>query len=87
MRLSYYTIIYKVVIRNLNHSKIATDILDVMAELGHAAMLVVNIKKNHRPLQLFQVKMALKENTKEIFEIKTLIHNRSGDRKTQCKTQ
>jgi len=35
---------------------------------------VVNIKKNHRPLPLFHVELALKENNKEIFKITKLLH-------------
>jgi len=36
---------------------------------------VVNIKKNHRPLPLFHVELALKENNKEIFKITKLLHS------------
>lgn len=50
-----------------------TDI--ALAELGHSATRVVNIKKNHRPLPMFHVELALKENNKEIFKITKLLHS------------
>jgi len=66
---------YKAVIRNLHHSTIITDITNTLAELGHSATRVVNIKKNHRPLPLFYVELALKENNKKIFKITKLLHS------------
>lgn len=66
---------YKAVIRNLHHSTIITDITNALAELGHSATRVVNIKKSHRPLPLFHVELASKDNNKDIFKIKKLLHS------------
>jgi hypothetical protein len=66
---------FKVVIRNLHHTTILSDISDALAEHGHSVIRVVNIRKNQRPLPFFHVELALKNNNHNIFNISTLLHS------------
>jgi hypothetical protein len=66
---------FKVVIRNLHHTTILSDISDALAEHGHSVVHVANIRKNQRPLPLFHVELALKNNNHDIFNKSTLLHS------------
>lgn len=44
---------YEVVIRNLYHSTLISDISDALLELGHSTKRVMNAKKNGHQLPLF----------------------------------
>jgi hypothetical protein len=60
---------YKIVIRNLHHSILISDISDALDELGHFATRVVNVIKNGRPIPLFFVNLKPNTNNKEVLSI------------------
>jgi hypothetical protein len=65
---------FKVVICNLHHTTILSNISDALVEHGHSVVRVGNIRKKQCPLPLFHVKLALKNNNHDIFNISTLLH-------------
>jgi predicted Zn-ribbon and HTH transcriptional regulator len=79
---SFYTFMpsiyrpYKIVIRNLHHSTLTSDISDALDELGHSATCVVNVIKNRRPLPLFFVNLTPNTNNKEVLSISSILHTK-----------
>lgn len=68
---------YRVVIRNLHFSTLSNDIVSALAELGHSAKHIHNVKnKNKCPLPLFFVDILTKDNNKDIFDIKFLLNTK-----------
>jgi len=65
---------FRVVIRNLHHSTLTSDISNALTELGHSVRHVANIKKNKLSLPLFSVELNTKNNNSDMFTITMLLH-------------
>uniref|UniRef100_A0A2S2NKY3 Nucleic-acid-binding protein n=1 Tax=Schizaphis graminum TaxID=13262 RepID=A0A2S2NKY3_SCHGA len=65
---------FRIVIRNLHHSTLISDISDALTELGHSVRHVSNIKKNKVSLPLFFVDLNPNKNNLDIFNTTTLLH-------------
>jgi hypothetical protein len=64
---------YKIVIRNLHHSTLISDISDALDKLEYSATRVVNVIKNGRSLLLFFVDLKLITNNKEVLSISSIL--------------
>ncbi|KAE9537986.1 hypothetical protein AGLY_005958 [Aphis glycines] len=67
---------YKIVIRNLHHSTLISDISDALDELGHFISCVINISKNGHPLPLFFVDLKRNTNNKEVLSLSSILHTK-----------
>lgn len=65
---------YKVIIRNLHHTTLISDISDALSELGHSTRRVTNIIKNGHPCPLFLVELNPNTNNKDILNLSSILH-------------
>uniref|UniRef100_A0A1B0DEN7 Pre-C2HC domain-containing protein n=1 Tax=Phlebotomus papatasi TaxID=29031 RepID=A0A1B0DEN7_PHLPP len=67
---------YRTVLRNLHHSIDAEEIKAALAEKGHTVVNVHNVKHRvtKKPLPIFFINLAPKNNDREIFNISTLLN-------------
>lgn len=69
---------FKVVLRNMHYSSDTEDIKDELNRLGHKVVNIWNIKhrQNKNPLSLFTIELEPRENNKDIYKVKGLLHTR-----------
>lgn len=69
---------FKVFLRNMHYSVNTEEIEEELKILGHNVVNIWNIKhrQNKNPLSLFAVELQPKENNKEIYKVKGLLHTR-----------
>jgi hypothetical protein len=85
---------YRVVIRNLHHTTLITDISEALGDLGFCVRRVENILKNGLPLPLFFVDLTPNDNNHEIFKLSSLLNtiikveklNKTKNGPPQCHT-
>lgn len=66
--------LYKVVIRDLHHPILCTDIFEALTELGHLIPRVMSIIKFDHPLSLSYMDLKPNSYNAEIFDIYTLLN-------------
>jgi len=66
---------YKVIIRNLYHTTLISDIPDASSELGHLTRRVTNVIQN--PCPLFRVELNPNINNKEILNLSSILYVKS----------
>ena len=69
---------FKVVIRHLHHSIDINDIKEALKSEGHEVRSIINIRhwRTKEPLPLFFVSLEPKDNNKEVYDLKVLLHTR-----------
>jgi|UniRef100_A0A2S2QQT0 hypothetical protein len=65
---------FRVVISNLHHSTLTSDISNALTELGYSVKHIVNTKKNKLSLPLLSVELNTKNNNSDIFTMTMLLH-------------
>jgi hypothetical protein len=75
IRINLAFIAHSVIIRNLHHSTLCTEISDALSEEGHSVKQVINVKnKNKRGLPLFFVNLNRHDKNNDIFNITSLLN-------------
>jgi PAX-interacting protein 1 len=67
---------YKVIIRNLHHTTLISDISDAFSKLGHSTRRITNVIKNGNPCSLFLVELKPNTNNKVILNLFTISHTK-----------
>ncbi|KAL4082674.1 hypothetical protein QTP88_029735 [Uroleucon formosanum] len=67
---------YKVIIRNLYHTTLISDISDALSELVLSARRVTNVIKNGHPCPLFLVELNLNTDNKNILNLSSILHTK-----------
>jgi hypothetical protein len=76
----------RIVIRNLHHSTLSTDISFALSEEGHLVRNVHNVKKNNCPFPIFFVDIESNVNNKHIYNITSLLSTKVVIEKPNKKT-
>jgi hypothetical protein len=85
---------YRVVIRNLHHSTLITDISEALGDLGFCVRRIENVLKNGLLLPLFFVDLTPNDNNHEIFKLSSILNtiikvekpNKTKNGPPQCHT-
>jgi PAX-interacting protein 1 len=67
---------YKVIIRNLYHTTLISDISNALSELGHSTRRITNVIKNGNPCPLFLVELKPNINNNDILNLSSILHTK-----------
>jgi hypothetical protein len=67
---------YKVIIRNLHHTTLISDISDALLELGHSTRRIINVMKNGNLCLLLFVELKSNTNQKDILNLSSILYTK-----------